>query len=159
MMTEAEGRRALVSEARSWIGTPYVSNGLVKGPKGGTDCAMFILAVYQGVGLLPKEFDPRPYPAQWHIHQNAERYLGQVERWAHEVAAPPQHKPEPGDVVMFLLGRVFAHGAIVVDWPNVIHAVGGDRVLPEDISTNTTGKRALWTVPKRYFSYWKPSVR
>lgn len=152
--TEAEFRLRLVEAARSWLGTPYVSNGLVKGSRGGTDCAMLLLGIYQEVGLVPKEFDPRPYPTQWHLHQTEEVYMRHVLGWAHEVVGPPERIPQPGDVVMFKIGRVFAHGAIVIAWPNIIHALGNARVVLEDVSRNTTGKRALWLMPKHFFSYW-----
>jgi cell wall-associated NlpC family hydrolase len=153
-MDEAEARQAIVREAQTWIGTPYHSNALVKGPRGGTDCAMLLIGVYGNVGLIPKDFDPRPYPPQWHVHRNEEKYLNYVLEFVKEVDGPPARIPKPGDLVMFKLGRVFAHGAIVVDWPNVIHAIGDDRVLPEDISKNTTGKRAFANVPQRFFSLW-----
>ena len=154
MMDEDELRQRLVAEAQSWIGTPYISNGLVKGRRGGTDCAMFILGVYQAVGLIPATFDPRPYPAQWHVHRTEEVYARHVLGWAKEVAGPPERQPRPGDVVMFKIGNVHAHGAIVTNWPNVIHAIGGAKVTADDVSKNTTGKRALWTVSQRFFSFW-----
>ena len=153
-MNEDETRAAIVREAQSWIGTPYISNACIKGPRGGTDCAMLLVGVYGNLDLIPKEFDPRPYPPQWHVHRNEEKYMNIVRSFAGEVAEPPGRKPLPGDVVMFKIGRVFAHGAIVVDWPHVVHAVSEDHVLPEDISKNTTGKRALWLMPKTFFSLW-----
>jgi cell wall-associated NlpC family hydrolase len=152
-MTEAEGRAAIVMEAMTWIGTPYVSNAMVKGRRGGTDCAMLLVGVYGNVGLVPKGFDPRPYPPQWHVHKSEEKYMNYVLSFAKEIQGPPK----PGDVVMFKIGQVHAHGAIVTQWPNVIHAIGNSSVLPDDVSKNTTGKRALWLVPKRFFSYWPES--
>lgn len=154
-MQETEARIAIVMEAQSWIGTPYRSNAAVKGRRGGTDCAMFLLAVFQNTGLLPKAYDPRPYPAQWHVHQNVEKYLNQVREFSYEVSAPPDREPKPGDVVLFRIGKLFAHGAIITAWPRVIHAVGNDRVLTEDVSLHTTGKRALWHMEKLFFSLWK----
>lgn len=148
---EAALRAAIVVEAWSWVGTPYVDNGMIKGPRGGTDCAMLLVGVYGSLGFVPKEFDPRPYPSDWHVHRNEEKYMNYVRSFADEVPGPPLRMPLPGDLVMFKVGRVFAHGAIIVAWPNVIHAVGADRVLPEDISTNTTGKRALWRLDKTFF--------
>lgn len=151
---EAETRAKIVAEAQSWIGTPYVSNGMIKGKRGGTDCAMLLVGVYGNLGLIPKEFDPRPYPPYWHVHKSEERYLGAILAFVTEVAGPPIRAPLPGDVVLFQIGRLFAHGAIVTDWPNVIHAIGNDAVLPEDISKSTTGKRALAHVPQKFFSLW-----
>jgi len=39
-------------------------------------------------------------------------------RYAREIDGPPQR----GDVAVFRFGRCFAHGAIVIDWPRLIHA-------------------------------------
>ena len=154
-MTEQEIRAAVVVEAKSWIGTPYRSNALVKGRRGGTDCAMILIGVYRNVGLLPMDYDPRPYPEQWHLHRNEEKYLTEILKFAKPVAAPPERMPLPGDVVMFRMGRLLAHAAIVVDWPIVIHANGNGGVMPDDISKNTTGKRALWPAEKSFFSIWE----
>ena len=150
MQSEMELRAKIVEEAKSWIGTPYVSNAAIKGKRGGTDCAMFLVAVYGDVGLIPKEFDPRPYPPQWHVHRNEEKYLEYVLSFVKEI----EGLPKPGDLAMFKIGNVFAHGSIVTEWPHVIHAIGNDRVMPQDISKSIIGKRALAKVPQRFFSFW-----
>jgi cell wall-associated NlpC family hydrolase len=155
MNDEESLRSQLAAEALSWVGTPYVSNGMIKGRRGGVDCAMILIGIYQNVGLVPKSFDPRPYPAQWHLHQSEERYLNQMLNWAVEVPGPPERKPLPGDIVLFKLGKVFSHSAIIISWPIVVHAMGNDRVIKEDLSKRTEGKRAFWTLPMRFFSYWK----
>lgn len=144
-------RQGIVSEALTWVGTPYLSNAMVKGKKGGTDCAMLLLGVYANVGLVTKEYDPRPYPPQWHLHQNVEKYMQAVLRFAVEVPGPPEREPLPGDVVMFKLGHVHSHGGIIIAWPNIIHAVGNVAVIREDLSKSTTGKRAFWPAEKRFF--------
>ena len=147
-------RQQVVSEALSWVGTPYVSNGMIKGKRGGTDCAMYPLAVYSACGYIPKEFDPRPYSPSWHLHQNVEMYMEHVRSFSKEVAGPPGREPLPGDFVMFRIGKLFAHGAIITKWPMIVHAIGGVSVLPEDVSKNTTGKRALWLMDKTFFTLW-----
>lgn len=153
-MDEEEGRAAIIREAESWIGTPYLSNAAVKGRfGGGTDCAMLLVAVYSNVGLIPK-IDPRPYSPQWHVHRNEEAYMKHVLNYAQEVPGPPERMPKPGDVVMFKLGNVFAHAAIITDWPRVIHAMGNMAVMKDDISRNTLGKRALAYAPQRFFTLW-----
>ena len=157
MMNEAEGRLAIVCEAQSWIGTPYNSCQIVKGRRGGVDCGMFPLAVYADLGFIPKEFDPRPYSPQWHVHRDLEKYLEYTLRFSKEVLGPPARKPLGGDFILFKLGRVFAHGAIVLNWPMIIHATAYDGIMPEDVSKNTTGKRALMNVPQRFFSLWEAS--
>ena len=148
-MTEAEARQAIVAEATSWIGTPYRSNAMMKGKGGGTDCAMFLIAVYSKLGLIP-EFDPRPYSPQWHIHRSEELYLSHMLKHATEFTGPPK----VGDVAMFKIGKVFAHGAIVVGWPMVIHALGNTTVMRDDISKNSIGRWALARVPQRFFTLW-----
>lgn len=151
MVDEIALRAKIVEEAKTWLGTPYVSNGMVKGKRGGTDCAMILIGVYGAVGLIPKDFDPRPYPAQWHVHRNEEKYLHFVLTFADEVKPPSERKPLPADLVLFKIGKLFAHGAIIVDWPIVIHTIGNDKVRLDNISMSTTGKRALARVEQRFF--------
>ena len=148
MFDEMEIRAKIVEEVKTWLGTPYISNGMVKGRRGGTDCAMLLVGVYGDLGLIPKEFDPRPYPPQWHVHKNEERYLEYVLSFVKEIEGPPL----PGDIVLFKISRLFAHGGIVVNWPNIIHAVGNSRVSALDVSKDVIGKRALARTPQRFFS-------
>lgn len=77
---------------------------------------MLLVRVYQAAGLVP-DFDPRPYSPQWHLHQGDEKYLGFLLAYAVEVETP-----EPGDIVVYRVGRCYAHGAIVTGWPEIIHA-------------------------------------
>lgn len=145
-MTEAEQRAVIVAEAMSWRGTPYVPGGAVKGA--GTDCGMIMCRIFQATGHLDPAFDPRPYPIQWHFHQAAEKYLGFVERFAHPL--PDGREPGPGDVVLFRFGKCFSHGAIVIDWPVVLHAMRPHRV--GTINVKTTPK--LDILPRRFFTIW-----
>lgn len=149
-MTEREHRQLIVDLAREWKGTRYLSNAMIKGPRGGVDCAMLLVAVYADAGIVSKDFDPRPYPPQWHMHRGEEQYLNTVLAKSHEISSDPG----PGDVVLFKIGRLFAHGAIVSAWPRVIHARAPMPVIEEDISKMTTGKHALVNVARRFFSFW-----
>lgn len=150
-MSEAEQRKRVVELARSWVGTPYVSNGFARGRRGGIDCAMLLVGVYREAGFLPPEFDPRPYPSQWHLHRNEERYLNLTQRFARELEAEEQ--PLPGDVVLFKIARLYAHGAIVVGWPAVIGARGPACVIEEDV-TVSEGRHGLRDLPRKFFSPW-----
>ena len=145
-------RAEVVAEARSWLHTPYVSNGLVKGRRGGTDCAMLLVGVYQNVGLIPKDFDPRPYPANWHLHQNEERYMNTVTQFCHSLAEG--RAPQAADLVLFHIGRTFAHGGIITAWPRIVHARAPGAVLEDDVLRNNTGKHALSNMTMRFFTYW-----
>lgn len=108
-------RLAAIDEARGWLRTPYHHMGRVKG--GGTDCLMLLAEVYETLGVVP-HIDVPFYAPDWHLHRDAERYLEGLMHYAREVEGPAQQ----GDVAIFKFGRCFAHGAIVVSWPRLIHA-------------------------------------
>lgn len=113
-MTIDEQRQRVLSIARTWLRTPYHHMGRVKGA--GTDCGMLLLEVYEEAGLIP-HIEPEPYPPDWALHRSEEKYLGWVEQYAH-----PVDIPQPGDLALYQVGRCISHGAIVVNWPLIIHA-------------------------------------
>ena len=122
--TETIERAAVVAEARTWLATPYHHQAAIKGA--GVDCAMLLVAVYHAVGLVPA-IDPRPYPPDWHLHRDEERYLGWVDRYARRV-----ERPGPGDIALWRFGRAVSHAGIVVDWPTIIHAYTGEGCVLAD---------------------------
>lgn len=125
-MLEIEAERArLVAEARAWLRTPYHHMGRVKGA--GVDCATLLAEVYARAGVLPQVEVPF-YPPDWHLHRDSERYLDFVLRHAIETS----REPRPGDLALWRFGRCFSHGAIVIDWPLVIHAYAGRGCVLED---------------------------
>jgi NlpC/P60 family putative phage cell wall peptidase len=108
-------RTQVVAEAETWLCTPYHHMGRVKGA--GADCLMLLAEVFALAGVISPVEVPF-YPPDWHLHRDAERYLNGLMRYASEITGPPQ----PGDLALFKFGRCFAHGAIVVCWPRLIHA-------------------------------------
>lgn len=110
-------REQVVAEAFEWLNTPYLHQGFVKGVEGGVDCCMILIGVYRTLGLLPPELDPRPYPMQWHLHRDAERYLDWFYANAKQV-----DEPQAGDVALYKFGRTVSHSGIIVDSENIIHA-------------------------------------
>ena len=123
-MNQPEQRSAVLVEARRWIGTPYHHMGRIRGV--GVDCATFPAEVYAAAGVIaPVTIDF--YPPDWHLHRASERYLHRVLEHAAEVDSP-----EPGDFTLWRIGRAFAHGAIVIAWPRIIHAVVGIGVIEDD---------------------------
>jgi cell wall-associated NlpC family hydrolase len=111
----------IVKEARTWLGTPYHHLARVKGA--GVDCAQILIGVFAAISLI-KEFDTGDYPMDWMMHRDEERYLGFITRYADEVT-----DPQPGDVVLYRIGRCYSHGGIVVQWPEIIHASRPDRMV------------------------------
>jgi len=132
-MTIAEQRRAVVAEAMTWLRTPYHPCARVKGA--GLDCAMLLPETYEAVGLMDHaEFGH--YSPDWHLHHSEEIYLNHVLTYCDEIDGPP----EPGDIVMWRFGRCFSHGAIVVAWPQIIHAYIRRPVSLDDAEINQTLK-------------------
>jgi cell wall-associated NlpC family hydrolase len=121
-----EQRSNIVRAAKTWLGTPYHHHARVK--HAGADCAMFPLAVYQECDVLPREYLPPQYSVQWHLHRSEELYLKELENFVVEIDTPPQ----PADFIVFKFGRTYSHGAIVVEWPIVIHSYIPHGVLLSD---------------------------
>jgi cell wall-associated NlpC family hydrolase len=119
-------RSNIVRAAKEWLGTPYHHHARVK--HAGADCAMFPLVVYQECGVLPREYRPPQYSVQWHLHRSEELYLNEIEKFVVETDAPPQS----ADFIVFRFGRTYSHGAIVVEWPIVIHSYIPHGVLLSD---------------------------
>jgi cell wall-associated NlpC family hydrolase len=114
-MNELDTRSAVVAEALSWARTPYHHAARVKGA--GVDCAQLLIGVFVDELALVDPVDHGDYPRDWMLHRDEERFLGLLTSRAREIA-----HPLPGDVVLYKVGRCFAHAAIVIDWPEVIHA-------------------------------------
>jgi cell wall-associated NlpC family hydrolase len=147
-MTETDARTAVVAAARSWLGTPYHHAADIHGH--GVDCAMILVRVFCDLGLV-EMFDPRPYTKDWFLHRDEERYMGHLLARAHEV-----HRPECGDVMLFKIGRCFAHGGIVTrdDPLTIIHAFApARRVVEDEIRRNSELAERATTA--RFFSFWR----
>lgn len=111
------GKEKVIAEAKSWLGTPFHHAARVKGV--GVDCVNLLVGVFSASGLIPS-FEIDAYPQDWHLHNDAALFLDGVLKFADPV--PDGETPQAGDVAMFRFGRHAAHGAIIVDYPLVIHA-------------------------------------
>jgi cell wall-associated NlpC family hydrolase len=151
---EQAQRNRVVAVARTWLGTPYHTAARVKG--GGADCLTLLVEVFEEAGLI-RHLEIPHYPADWHLHRDAERYLNGLLEHTGEVDGPPL----PGDIALWRFGRCYSHGAIVVQWPTVIHAYVGRGCVLEDAEAATwlthvgenTEERGK-PRPRRIFSYW-----
>lgn len=148
-------RDTVVTVARSWLGTPYHHMGRIKGREGGVDCLTLLAEVYSEAGLIPRPDVPH-YPRDFMNHRSAELYLDGVLKYCGEVT-----EPLPGDIAVWKFGRCFSHGAIVIDWPRIIHAHSTTNCLLDDaeraqwlkfIGENTADRGKLR--PVKFFSYW-----
>lgn len=126
---DQETRQRVVAEALTWQGTPHVHRQALKGRA--VDCAMFPLAVYRAVGVLG-EIDIPEYSQQWHLHHSEEIYLNKVI----ELGAVETDSLEPGNFIIWKIGRTYSHGGIIVSWPRIIHAVARMKVHTADALTD-----------------------
>ena len=123
-MDEAATRVAIVAEALSWIGCPFHDDQRLKPDKekgidGAVDCAQFVAAVFLNTGATPHFETPR-YVSQWFMHRDEERLMDFVKQFGHEIQ---EADAKAGDLVLYKIGRAYAHAAIIIDWPNeIIHA-------------------------------------
>lgn len=134
-------RKDVVTEAMTWLGTPYHHLAAVK--RHGVDCAMILVRVFGDLKLIPC-VDPRPYSPQWFLHQDEEIYLSWVEKYFVRV-----EKAQPADLALYRLGRCAAHGAIVIDDDYMIHAYMPSRCVEirERRAALAHGKLdSLWTL-------------
>ena len=129
----------IVAEALRWCDTPYHHCADVRGV--GVDCAMLLVRVFVDAGLV-EPFDPRPYPPDWMLHRDEERFLGWVSR-----VADPVETPQPGDVVIYRFGRCFAHGGVLDTPTTMIHADrDAGRVERCDLSRWASRRHQFWRV-------------
>jgi len=114
-------REQVIEEAQTWLLTPWHHLADVKGA--GVDCAQFLRKVYINVGLA-EPFETDAYPMDFMMNRSEERFLKYIEQYMDKV-----DKPLPGDAAVFMYGRCFSHGAIVIEWPLVIHAYRKERCV------------------------------
>ena len=138
-------RQKVVVEARRWIGTKYVHNG--DQWRYGVDCGMILIRVFENA-LGTKYEDPRPYPSDWMMHRDDERFVGIVLSCGTTEISDPA---KPGDIIVFRHGRSFSHGGIITEGTRFVHAHAPTGcVLEDDLSlpTQFSGR------PFRTFTLW-----
>ena len=146
MKSETEGRAAILAAAETWLGTPFHDDARVKGV--GVDCAQFVAACFLEAGVVP-EFEIPRYQAQWFLHHAEERLQQFVMKFGQEIS---ESFVKPGDLVLYKLGRAYAHAAIVISWPNqIIHAHLLSRMVIKAAPFDTD----LRDREVKFFSLWK----
>ena len=131
-MKQADRIRVCLA-AKSWLGTPYHHQGRVKGA--GVDCGTLILEVYAEAGLVP-HIDPGNYAYRWFLHNSKDFFLEIVDLYA-----KPTDAPEAGDVLLYRQGRAVSHGAIILNYPEIIHCIEGKGVSKGNAETPELKKR------------------
>jgi cell wall-associated NlpC family hydrolase len=116
-MNELAQRQLVIENALSFLGTPFHENCCIKGV--GTDCGRFLAKVYGDSGIkVPDLKDISLFPHNWHLHRDDERYLNLMLKFSKIT-----NDPKPADMCFFRVGRGWAHSAIIIQYPLVIHAM------------------------------------
>jgi hypothetical protein len=155
---EATARVALVTEALSWVGTPFRDCADVKGRNGAVDCAMLLTRCAVDTGLVPP-FDPRPYSPRQMLHTTEDRAPISFLKILAKFGAKEVERPRIGDVHVYLFGRMFSHGGFHINDDEIVHAYGAAGFcIPSAIddpllSFIPVGSKQL-ARPVRYFDIW-----
>ena len=121
-------RQKAIDIALTWNQTPYLPGGRIK--QGGCDCGTFLLEVFHEAELIPY-VDVGYYAHDHHLHSAKQDYLGWVKKYAHQCDKGEYKK---GDIILYTIGKCVSHGAIIMDYPVVIHSVLNVGVMMSDIS-------------------------
>ncbi|MFO1149273.1 MAG: NlpC/P60 family protein [Alsobacter sp.] len=121
---EATMSERIVTEARSWIGTPYCHAASVKGV--GCDCLGLARGVWRAV-VGPEPEEPGPYSADWAEAGGEERLLLAARRHLAPVALD---EASAGDLLLFRWreGSPAKHLGICSGPGRMIHAHDGAAV-------------------------------
>lgn len=123
----------IVTQARAWIGTPYVHQASCKGA--GTDCLGLLRGVWRVLhGPEPEEVPA--YTADWSEPGRDEVLMRAALRW---LRPKPHGVADPGDVLLFRMraGSVAKHLGIagaIGSAPSFIHAYTGHGVIESPLS-------------------------
>ena len=144
--SEAEERARVLAVVETWVGTPFHDCAGIKNV--GVDCAHLLARVFEEAELVEKR-DIKKYSPQFFLHRSDEEFLKTV--LSHDCHEITESEVKPGDVILYKVGRCYAHGAIVVQYPtDIIHAhKASGRVVHSHVEHGEFVNRL-----KRFFSLW-----
>jgi len=123
-MSEDSLRLRLVTEARDWIGTPYLHRASCKGQ--GADCLGLVRGVWRAV-LGDEPVPLPPYAPDWAEATRAEQMMEAAQLYLVPVTL---NDMTPGDVLLFRWRAHLPakHAAILVTPDRMVHAHDGAAV-------------------------------
>jgi cell wall-associated NlpC family hydrolase len=146
-MTELTFRTSIVTEALTWIGTPYKQCARIKGV--GCNCAQLLFGVAMNAhAISPDSPEPRWYTPQLATHSREEKLIGYL--LAYGAVEITEDRVKPGDLVLYKTGKSHGHAAIVIEWPEkIIHALP-----PRGTQLGRVDEGRLGQFSRRYFTLW-----
>ena len=130
-------RQDVVNEAKKWLGARWEHQQCLQYKA--ADCGMILIDIFATCGIIERP-KVEPYPRDWALHQTDERYLGYVEQHCKKVL---HRSPLPGDIAIWKFGNTYSHGAVVIDWPLILHAQVKDGVVLADASCGSLSSREV----------------
>jgi len=120
-------RKTILKHAKTWLGTPYQHQAMVKGVA--VDCAMLIAGIAKDCGIKIDCKKIPPYTTQWFLH-NREELLKDimVNLGFKEI---PLKDAKAGDVLGFKYGRVMSHLGIKSTNDKLIQASAETNMVTE----------------------------
>jgi len=117
------GRRAIIAEARAWIGTPYQHQASARGA--GCDCLGLVRGVWRALYGAEPEMAPA-YTPDWAERRGEETLLAAAARHLTLTNAAA-----PGDVLLFRMHEdaPVKHAAILTENERLVHAYWGRAVV------------------------------
>jgi len=121
----------VVSQAQSWLGTPWHHQARLKGV--GVDCIGLIVGVCEELGIpVQDSHEYSRFPDGYHLAKELERQL-----------IKKHSEPTPGDIMLFRISRMPQHCAICTP-TGLIHAHQGvmqvvETAMPNHWNTHLIG--------------------
>lgn len=120
----------LITEARSWLGTPWIPNSQIK--KAGVDCVNFLTACANAVGF---EINLPSYYEQLPAYDKITPFLLKVCHLTDSLVLFPEA------IVVFQYRGIAHHVAIATDDNTIIHAsIARKKVVEETLTTQQKNK-------------------
>jgi cell wall-associated NlpC family hydrolase len=129
---------ALRAEIESWLGTPFLHTGRVKGV--GVDCVQLVGQLMLSAGVVDS-YDFGFYPLDWAQHRERSIIIDYIEATARFSRLGAEAAPRFGDVVMFRIGRCVHHCGVIVSPVVFVHALARGRVCYGRLDDPTWRKR------------------
>jgi len=134
-------RLSVCKIAESWIRTPFKEGAALKGL--GVDCGRILCCVYREAGFNTPDIKTLPhFPHGWFLHRNGEDYLDIVKNFTKET-----DESLPANIVMFRIGRQWAHAGIIIQWPKIVHAIDPMVQYGLDHQIPFVGKERMFLTP------------
>lgn len=117
----------LVEISKTYVGTPHINGGNVKGA--GLDCCTLVTNIYRDMGWVDVSV-PFSYSGDWYCRKEHREYvLTYLKKYCEKV-----DDLKEGDIISYRWGRSdFAHLAIYLGDGRIIHCAADDGVEITDI--------------------------